>query len=138
MAGVDACARVSHRRELAMSKASTISSAELEVLDRFYREGGLRTMASPHVRYDDPACTHSGCTHKMEWIDFNLELHGDPEGIDRPLVSPWWDGRGFVGRCPGCRHWIRFTTLGMEAILEERAGQYPRLPDHWHCLAQFA
>ena len=28
--------------------------AELEQLDRFYREGGLRAMASPHVHYDEP------------------------------------------------------------------------------------
>jgi hypothetical protein len=120
-----------------MSKASTVSSAELVVLDRFYREGGLRAMASPHVHYDDPACPHSGCTHQMEWIGFKLELHGDPEGIYKPLVRSWWEGRGFVGRCPGCSQWIQFTTLGTEAISEGRADQYPQLPDNWHAVAQF-
>lgn len=46
-------------------------------------------MASPHVHYQEPNCPHSGCTHKMEWIDFQLELFGDPEGIHKPLVRAW-------------------------------------------------
>jgi len=73
----------------------------------------------------------------MEWIDFKLELHGDPEAIDKPLVRSWWEGRGLVGRCPACSNWIRFTTLGMEGIPEDRADQYPRLPDNWHAVARF-
>jgi hypothetical protein len=121
-----------------MPKTSTISTAELETLDRFYREGGLRAMASPHVHYDEPTCPHSGCTHQMEWINFKLELHGDPEGVYKPLVRAWWDGTGFVGRCPACRDWIRFTTLRMEAVDDAFAAQYPHLPDIWHTLAQFA
>jgi hypothetical protein len=125
---------------LAIPTASWIPSpADIETLDRFYREGGLRTMASPRVHYyDDPFCPHPGCTDQMEWIDFKLELHGDPEGVYRPLARAWWEGRGFVGRCPNCRHWLRFTTLGMEAIDEEQAAQFPRLPENWHTVAQFA
>ena len=118
-----------------MSKASTISTAELETLDRFYREGGLRAMASPHVHYDEPTCPHPGCSHQMEWIDFKLELHGDPEGIYKPLVRAWWEGRGFVGRCPSCQDWIRFTTLEMEAVDEEQCGpvspSFPRTGTPW-------
>jgi hypothetical protein len=121
-----------------MSRSSTLSSAELETLDRFYREGGLRAMASPHVHYDEPACPHPGCGHRMEWLDFKLDLHGDPEGIDKPLVRAWWENRGFVGRCPNCQGWIRFTTLEMEAVDEDQAAQYSRLPENWHTLAQFA
>ena len=52
----------------------------------------------------------------MEWIDFKLELHGDPEGIYKPLVRSWWEGPGSPVRRPGCGRWVRFTTLGMEAI----------------------
>ena len=121
-----------------MSKASISSSVKLETLDRFYREGGLRAMASPHVHYDDPACPHPGYAHQMEWIDFKLELHGDPETIYKPLVRSWWEGRGFVGRCPNCHHWLRFTTLGMEAIDEEHAAQFPKHPENWQAVAQFA
>ena len=76
---------------------------------------------------------------KMEWIDFKLELHGDPEGIDRPLVRAWWDGTGFVGGCPSCGGRIRFTTLGMTPASEDgSAGPFPRLPENWAEVAQFA
>jgi hypothetical protein len=121
-----------------MPKASTISPAELETLDRFYREGGLRVMASPHVHYDEPTCPHPGCSHHMEWIDFKLELHVDPEGIDKPLVRAWWEGSGFVGRCPACKEWIRFTTIKMEAVDDDIAAHSLQLPDNWHAVAQFA
>jgi len=121
-----------------MSKPETLSRAEVERLDQFYREGGLRSMASPHVHYDDPTCSHSGCDHRMEWIDFKLELHGDPDGIYKPLVRAWWDGTGLAGRCPSCGGWLRFTTLGMDALDDVRANTLPQLPSNWADLAQFA
>ena len=121
-----------------MPKSQVLSPRELEQLERFYREGGLRQMASPHVHYHDAACPHAGGNQRMEWIDFQLELFGDPEGIYKPLVRSWWEGVGFVGRCPGCNGWLRFTTLRMDAVSEEQAEQLPRLPDHWHTVAQFA
>jgi hypothetical protein len=121
-----------------MLRAAAPSADELVELDRIYREGGLRTMASPHVHYEDPKCPHFGCNQKMEWIDFKLELYGDPEGIYKPLVTSWWSGTGFAGRCPGCRGWVRFTTRTMEALNEDLAGTLPRLPDDWHAVAQRA
>lgn len=120
-----------------MQKHETLSAAELEELDRFYREGGLRAMASPHVHYDEPLCPHPACGHRMEWIDFQLELFGDPEGIYKPLVRAWWEGTGFAGRCPSCNRWIRFTTLRMEAVDDERTGQLLQLPENWATVAQF-
>src|SRR5713101_3800558 len=113
-----------------MPQASAPSFQEIEGLDRLYCEGGLRQMAAPHVHYHDPNCPHLGCAQKLEWIDFQLELHGDPEGIYKPLVRAWWDGSGFAGRCPGCGGWIHFTTLRMEAILDDHASQLPQLPDN--------
>ena len=121
-----------------MSKTLPLTTAELETLDRFYREGGLHAMASPRVHYDEPNCPHGGCAHRMEWIDFKLELHGDPEGIYKPLVRAWWEGRGFVGRCPNCQNWVRFTTLMMEAIDDDQAARSLRLPENWHAVARFA
>ncbi len=121
-----------------MLKASIISPEELESFDRFYREGGLKTMASPQAHYDEPACPHPGCGHRMEWIDFKLELHGDPEGIYKPLVRAWWEGRGFAGRCPNCQGWIRFATLKMQALDADQAAEYLQLPANWTTLAQFA
>jgi hypothetical protein len=110
--------------------------AERQFFDRFYSESGLRAMASPHAHYDDPACPHPSCSHQMEWIDFDLELGREPEAIDGALIRAWWEGRGFVGRCPSCRNGIRFTTLGMEAIAEDRADEYPQLTENWHAVAQ--
>jgi hypothetical protein len=114
------------------------SPRDLEVLDRVHRDGGLRAMASVRVHYDDANCPHPGCSHQMEWIDFELELHGDPEGMYKPLVRAWWEGQGFVGRCPGCRNWIQFTTLRMEAVPDDRVGESLQLPENCHNLAQFA
>ena len=121
-----------------MLKASTLSPEEIIEHDRFYREGGLRAMASPHVHYDDPNCPHPGCDRKMEWIDFKLELHGDPEGVYKPLVKAWWDGQGFAGRCPECGHWIRFSTLKMEPMNDSQARALPQLPIDWWNLARIA
>jgi hypothetical protein len=120
-----------------MRKPNAPAPSELEELDRFYREGGLEAMASPHVHYDDPQCPH-GCQQRLEWIDFKLELHNDPDGVYKPLVRAWWQGTGFAGRCPRCRGWIRFTTLRKEAIDDLRADGLPRLPDDWHAVAQIA
>jgi hypothetical protein len=121
-----------------MSRAATLSPEELAELDRFYREGGLRAMASPHVHYDDPKCPHTGCDQRMEWVDFKLELHGDPEGVDKPLVTAWWSGTGFAGRCPGCQRWVRFTTMKMEPLDDQQAGGLPQLPAGWQAVAQIA
>ena len=121
-----------------MRTTSTLAPEEMIELDRIYREGGLRAMASPHVHYDSPNCPHPGCAQTMEWIDFKLELHGDPEGIYKPLVKAWWDGRGFIGGCPGCGNSIRFTTLKMEPAGEAEASPSPTLPTRWWTLAQIA
>ena len=72
----------------------------------------------------------------MQAIDFRLEDHG--RVVHDPLVRTWWYDTGFVGRCPVCHGWIRFTTLRMEALDGQQAGQYPRLPDNWAAIAQFA
>lgn len=121
-----------------MPKSTTLSPAEIDRLDRFYREGGLRAMASPHVHYDEPDCPHPGCDRRIEWIDFRLELHGDPEGVYKPLVRAWWGGAGFVGRCPGCGGWVRFTTLGMTPSDDGRADGVEVLTANWADIAQIA
>jgi hypothetical protein len=121
-----------------MPRPGASTSADLEALDRLYREGGLRAMASPHVHYDEIRCPRPGCDQVMEWVDFKLEPHGDPEGIYKALVRSWWQGIGFAGRCPRCRGWIRFTTLRKEPLDEAEAARLPRLPDDWHDVAQIA
>lgn len=120
-----------------MIKNPTVSADDIVRLDHVYREGGLRAMASPHIHYHEPMCPHPGCGHKMEWIDFQLEPFGDPEGIYKPLVKAWWEGNGFGGRCPSCGGWIRFTTLRMEALAEEQIASFLTLPEQWATVAQF-
>ncbi len=114
------------------------SAEELEELDRVYRDGGLRTMASPHVHYDDAKCPHPDCTCRMEWIDFKLEVYGNAAAIYNPLVRAWWEGTGFAGRCPSCQGWIQLTTLRMQPLEENESARLPRLPESWHTVAQFA
>jgi hypothetical protein len=121
-----------------MSRNVTISAQDIEELDRFYRTRGWRNLASPLVHYQESTCPHAGCTQKLEWIDFQLELFGDPEGIYKPLVTAWWDGTGFAGRCPACGGRVHFTTLRMRAPTDDEVQRLPRFPDQWQSVAQFA
>ena len=93
-------------------------------------------MESPDIHYNNPTCPHQGCTQRLEWIDFQLELFGDLQRIYNPLVRAWWEGKGFVGQCPTCGGWIRFTTLAMEALCDTEAARYLTLPENWHAVAQ--
>jgi hypothetical protein len=122
------------RREPTMSRVHEPAAAELEASDRTYRAAGLRAMAPVDVHYSDPVCPHEGCGHRMEWIAFRL---GSRDGDDR-LIRSWWEGAGFVGRCPKCRGWIRFRTLGMSRVEDDEAARLPRLADDWHSTAKFA
>ena len=115
---------------MSIPKQPVISPIEIEELDRFYREGGLRQMASPHVHYQKPKCPHPNCDREIEWIDFQLELFS--------AVRSWWEGTGFVGRCPQCQQWIHFTTLKMNALNDDDVADMVKLPDNWHTVAQFA
>ena len=74
----------------------------------------------------------------MDWIDFKPEMYGDPDGVYKPLVRAWWEGKGFAGRCPNCNQWIHFTTLRIQAVATDGAPSLPQLPENWHTVAQFA
>jgi hypothetical protein len=66
----------------------------------------------------------------MQAIDFRLEGHG--RAVHDPLVRAWWNDTGFVGRCPHWGGWIHFTIRSKQAITDDEAAHYPRLPDDWH------
>ncbi len=93
-------------------------------------------MASPHGHDDDPACPPAGSGRRFEWMDFKLELHGDPEEVKNPLVRSGWEGAGFVGRCPSYGGWVRFYTLGLGACDDEEAAGLPHRPEPWWTVAQ--
>ena len=107
--------------ELVMSKTSTISPAELETLDRFYREGGLRAMASPHVHYDEPTLPPSGLcsSHGVDRLQARASRRSG-----RYLQAP---GPCLVGRhrfcrsLPGCRELDSVHDPRMEAVNDELA-----------------
>src|SRR4051794_39846825 len=115
-----------------MPKTIIPGRVDVEWHDQIYREAGLRAMGPVTVHYDAPSCPHL-CGHRLEWIAFQL----DPSR-QQDLIRSWWEGEGFVGRCPSCGGWIRFRSLGMAPITEEAALRSPRLPDDWHVLAKFA
>ena len=85
-------------------------------------------MASPHVHYDDPTCPHPGCGHRMEWIDFKLELHGDPEGVYKPLVRSWWDGTGLRRPLPELRRLDPVHDPRHDRLDDDEAARLPHLP----------
>ncbi|MGC1273999.1 MAG: hypothetical protein WBC44_09850 [Planctomycetaceae bacterium] len=95
-----------------------------------YRQGGEERQMAPHIVYPEPACPHAGCDQGMQAIDFRLEDHG--RAVHDPLVRAWWDDIGFVGCCPRCGGWIRFTIRGKQALSEDEAAAYLHLPDDWH------
>lgn len=121
-----------------MARITEVSASDLAAYDRIYREAGLRAMAPPIVRYDEPSCPHVGCGRRLAWIAFNLESHEDPERVYEPLTRAWWEGRGFAGRCPSCGGWIGFTTRGMRKLTDGEADQLEQLPDDWAGRARIA
>jgi hypothetical protein len=46
--------------ESSMPKSIATNASNLEKLDRFYRQGGLLTVASPNGSYDDPHSPYHG------------------------------------------------------------------------------
>jgi hypothetical protein len=66
----------------------------------------------------------------MQAIDFRLEDHG--RAVHDPLVRAWWNGTGFVGRCPRCGVWIHSTIRSKRAVADDEAANYPQLPANWH------
>jgi hypothetical protein len=117
-----------------MVRTSTKTQAsvadELERMHQLYRRGGEERQMAPHVVYGADTCPHSGCSQRLQAIDFRLEAYGP--AIHDPLVRAWWNDDGFAGRCPQCGGWIHFTIRGKRAISAAEAKKLPQLPDDWH------
>ena len=107
-------------------------------LDRFYREGELRAMASPHVHYDEASAPILAAATDWNGSISSSNSTAIPRVFPSPLVRAWWTGDGFVGRCPRCDGWIRFRTLRMDAVSESEASKSPQLPENWSTLVQIA
>ena len=107
----------------------TANAAERERMREFYRCGGKKRQAAPHIVHPAAVCPHAGCDQPMQAIDFRLEDHG--RAVHAPLVQAWRDDTGFAGRCPRCGGWVHFTLGGKRAVSAEEASRLPRLPDGW-------
>jgi hypothetical protein len=106
------------------------SSQELDKMHSLYRKGGENRLMAPHIVYSADTCPHSGCTQRMQAIDFRLEAYGS--AIHDPLVRAWWNDTGFAGKCPKCGGWIHFTIRDKQGISAQEAHALPRLPDDWY------
>jgi hypothetical protein len=109
---------------------ATEASVDRAQMHALYRHGGEEWQSAPHVVNQDAACPHEGCEQTLQAIDFRLKDHGS--AIHYPLVRAWWNDRGSLGRCPACGGWIQFTIRTKQAVSDEEAEQYPKLPDNWH------
>ena len=69
----------------------------------------------------------------MRSAHVDLEDHG--RAVQDQLVRDWWNGTGFVGRCPHCDGWIHFTIRSKRSVTADEAAQYPQLPDDWYARA---
>jgi len=94
---------------------------------------GYERRAMPHVIYSGIhlLCPWPGCSQRIEGIDFQLEQWQDPSRYAQ-YVKEWWQGRGLVGRCPGCGNHVLFSVTGKESIADPVAQGLAVLPDDWH------
>jgi hypothetical protein len=95
----------------------------------------------PHAGYLGQSlfCPWPGCGYRIELIDFQLELKGNPTFYAQVMLE--WGRRpdyGLVGRCPGCRQYVRFGATDKQPIPDPNATGLPVLPDDWHLNAFLA
>lgn len=95
----------------------------------------------PHAVYLGVSilCPWPGCGHRIELIDFQLELKGAPTFYAQVMLD--WGrrpGYGLVGRCPGCQQYVVFGVSDKHRIDDPGAAGLPMLPNDWHLHAFIA
>ena len=96
----------------------------------------------PHAVYFAASmlCPWPGCGYGIAMIDFQLERLNDPLLYAR-VMKDWGSDPefGLIGRSPGCRDFVLFTSDRKVAVTEPLATGLPVLPDNWHdnsCIVQ--
>jgi hypothetical protein len=89
----------------------------------------------PHVVYlaASIVCPWPGCNYLIELIDFQLEKMGDPAFYARVMLD--WGQHpdyGLIGRCPGCKQYVRFGASDKQPVNDPTTIVLPLLPDDWH------
>ncbi len=113
-------------------RASVSSDEEKYWIDEYRREGYNR-QAMPHIVYHDPfhLCPWPGCGFKIAAVDFQVEKISDA-GQKKELLAAWWQGPGFVGRCPGCGKYVLFSMDSKRAVADPAAQGLKLLPEDWY------
>src|SRR5260370_38296024 len=98
-----------------------------------HRREGYKRQAMPHMVYHNPfqLCPWEGCGFKISSIDFQIEKISDPK-LKKELLGAWWQGPGFVGRCPGCGQFVLFSMHGKQPIGDPNSQGLIVLPDDWY------
>jgi len=101
-----------------------------------YRREGYKRQAMPHMVYGNQfqLCPWEGCGFKISSIDFQLEKIADPK-LKKALLAAWWQGPGFVGRCPGCGKFVLYSMDGKHTISDPKAQGLVMLPEKWYQIA---
>jgi len=98
-----------------------------------YRHEGFKRQAMPHIIYHPPfqSCPWPGCGFRIAAIDFQIEKIDDA-GLKKQLLAAWWQGPGFVGRCPSCGKYVLYSMDGKQAISDTAIQGYKILPEDWY------
>jgi hypothetical protein len=102
---------------------------------RLVRQGEVRGSIMPHAAYLNARiwCPWPGCGFRIELIDFQLELQGNPAFYAQVMME--WGrlpGYGLIGRCPGCRQHVLYSAREKQPIDDPSTAGLPVLPDDWH------
>src|SRR5438876_4538002 len=98
-----------------------------------YRQEGFKRQAMPHIIYHHPfqLCPWPGCGFRIAAIDFRIEKIDDPNH-KKELLAAWWQGPGFIGRCPGCGKYVLYSMDGKQSISDAAVQGYKMLPEDWY------
>jgi hypothetical protein len=111
----------------------SVSEKERRYWTEEYRREGYKRQAMPHMVYQNPfqLCPWEGCGFRIASIDFQLEKISDRE-LKKALLAAWWQGPGFVGRCPRCGQYVLYSMDGKQVISDSQAQGFAMLPDDWY------
>ncbi len=87
----------------------------------------------PHAAYRNANvwCPWPGCGYRIELIDFQLELGGNPPFYSQVMINWGLPGYGLIGQCPGCRQYVLFRPSDKQPFDNPNMSTLPLLPDDW-------
>lgn len=97
-----------------------------------YRRLAFEKRLPPVIVYppEQHGCPWGDCDTVISGIDFQLDRLGDA-GEREKWLAAWWQGRGLVGRCPGCKRYVLFGYQTKRAVDEPAVFADAILPENW-------